>query len=166
MEKKSSSNFDVKAFKEQMNQIKGEYDKAKLENEAKKAQGEPIEKPKQPLGKTIVGVLILVLIVGLVGYVVLNNLDVILLPKNSITLVVVDQDGNAINGLKINIRGNHIYDEEFTDISDITILDAEPGDYILTFEHIPEGYDCSKVVDNFTLKKDGKIKLEYKCTKE
>ena len=42
----------------------------------------------------------------------------------------------------------------------------EAGDYILTFEEIPEGYTTSVLVENFTLNQDGKVKLEYELIKE
>ena len=66
----------------------------------------------------------------IVGLVIWFNLDVILLPKNSITVVVTDQNGNAIEELKLNLYADtQSYDIEYSDISDYTILSAVPGDY-------------------------------------
>ena len=52
----------------------------------------------------------------------------LLLPKNSVTIVVSDENDNAINGLKIEIRGEQTYYQEFEDIKDVTILEGAPGD--------------------------------------
>ena len=147
-----------------MSQVKAEFEKAKKEQDERKEKGETL--PKESLGKKIIGIILLVLIVIGLGLVIWFNLDTILLPKNSITISVVDQNGEAINGLILDINGPVMYDQEFEDIADVTFLDAKPGDYNLIFESIPDGYTCSKTQDYFTLSKNGKIKLEYECTKE
>ena len=160
----SQGELNLEEMKQKMDQVKQEYEKAKKEQSEKKAKGEILS--KEPLGKKIIGIILLVLLVSGVGLILWFNLDTILLPKNSITILVVDQNNEAINGLKIHLNGPTMYDQEFEDISDITILDAKPGDYNLIFESIPDGYTCSKTQDYFTLAKDGKVKLEYECRKE
>ena len=89
------------------------------------------------------------------------------LQKNSITIKVFDQNGDAIEGIKVNIQSvNGVYNESFTNVFNNTILDAKPGNYLLTFQDIPGDYVCPQLIDNFTLKQDGKIKLEYECRKK
>lgn len=161
MESKSSSSFDF----EQLKKLKEEIQKAKKESE--KNNEKVTENEKQPLGKKILGILILILLILGVGFAIITNLDTILLPKNSITIKVSDENGEKIKGLKLSLSSiDGIYQEQITDTSNATLLGMKSGDYILTFEEVPEGYTCSKLVDNFTLNKDAKLKLKYECKKE
>lgn len=163
-EKYSAENFDVNELKEQMSKIKNAGLKANKEYEEKKKKGE-VE--KQPFSQKIVGIIIIVIIIIGLLFGFISNLDTLLLPKNSITINVTDQDGKIIEGVKINVQNvEGDYLEEFVIESSLTILDAKPGNYILTFEETPSGYSCPDLVDNFTLNQDGKIKLEYECVKE
>ena len=50
-------------------------------------------------------------------------------------------------------------------VENLSILDLEPGDYILVFDYVPDGYSCSSLSDNFTLLDGSKLKLEYECDK-
>jgi len=154
-------NINLEDLKNQFNEMKEAAQKAKTE-----AKEKNIEVPKQSLGQKIIGIIVLIALLLGVGFIALSNLDMLFLPKNSVTLIVKDQNGDAINGLTVHFNGPQIYNNEFTDIADLTILDVKPGDYIVTFEDIPDGYTCEKIMDNFTLNVDGKVKLEYTCTKE
>lgn len=162
--KVSQGNFDLNELKEQMSKIKEAAAEAKKENQERENRGEP--KAKEPLWKKIVGIIIIMIILGAVGFVVISNLDMLFLPKNSVTIVVKDENENAINGLNLKLIGPNHYDVDYEDITDQTLLDVKPGDYILTFEMIPEGYNCEKSTDKFTLAEGGKVKLEYKCSKK
>jgi len=162
-EKHSEESFDFKEFKNQLNQIK-EASKQAKEMHQEKIEGEMI---KQSLGKKLLGIIILIAIVAGVIFVIISNFETILLPKNSITINVADQNGEVVNGLKIQIQVNsEIQEFEFIDTTSITMLDAKPGEYTIVFEEVPEGYSCSELVDNFTLNQDGKVRLEYECIKE
>ena len=161
--KSSMGNFDFNEIKKQMKELKEATEKAKNEYEEKEAKGEI---SKQPLGQKVLGILILVVLLIIVGFVIISNLDTLFLPKNSITIKVTDENGDSIEGISINVSSKDgIYNENYNDFSNTTILGAKSGDYILTFTSIPEGYTCQELVDNFTLNQDGKIKLEYECTK-
>lgn len=164
-EKHSVESFDFEEFKNQINQIKTASAQAKKEYEENKASG---NYTKQPMGQKFIGIIILIALIAGIIFAVISNLDTIFLPKNSITITVTDQNGEAINGLKINIRSeSEYYDVEFNeDIPTTTILNAIAGEYMLVFEEVPEGYSADESVDSFTLNQDGKIKLKYKCTKE
>lgn len=160
-EKHSEENFNFKEFK---NQIKEASEQAKKEYEEKKAKGEIT---KQPLGQKILGIIILIVVIAGVIFAVISNFKTLLLPKNSITINVTDQNGDIVSGLKIQIQVNsEIQEFEFIDSSSITMLNATPGDYTIIFEEIPEGYSCSELVDNFTLNQDGKVSLKYECIKK
>lgn len=119
----------------------------------------------QSLGNKILGIVVLIVLVIGIGFILVSNLDMLLLPKNSVTIVVSDENDNVISGLKIEIHGEQTYYQEFEDIKDVTIFGVNPGDYNLYFEYVPIGYSCGTISDKFTLKKDGKIKLEYECEK-
>ena len=161
---KSEFNFNRDELKKQMSEFKEAYSKAKKEHEEKEKNGEI---KKEPLGKKILGIIIIIVLVIGTGFVLFDNLDLLFLPKNSITIIVKDQNGEAINGLKVNLESTaQIYNQEFEDIPDITILSAIPGDYTLHFSSIPDGYTCHDLFDNFTLKENGKVKLEYVCEKD
>lgn len=160
-EKHSINSFDIEELKNQMEQIKN----AKKEYEE---NGQKEDYTKQPLGQKIIGIIILIALVIGVGFAIWTNLDTMFLPKNSITITVTDQNGETINGLKINLQlGSDEQDMEFTEnSSSITILDATAGEYTLTFEEVPEGYSTDELVDTFILNQDGKVNLKYQCTKE
>ena len=164
-EKHSAEGFDFKELKNQIDQIKSASAQAKKEYEENKTSG---NYTKQPIGQKIIGIIILVALIVGVGFGIWTNLDTIFLPKNSITVTVTDQYGEAINGLKINIYAGTIYhDIEFADdISTNTIIGATAGEYTLEFEYIPEGYSANDLIDTFTLTQDGKVNLKYKCTKD
>jgi len=156
-------NLDLNEIKDKFNEIKEASEKAKKEQAIKESTGKVTP---QSLGNKILGIIILIALVIGIGFILVSNLDMLLLPKNSVTIVVSDENDNAINGLKIEIRGEQTYYQEFEDIKDVTILDVAPGDYNLYFEYVPSGYYCSTINDKFTLKQNGKEKLEYKCEKE
>ena len=81
--------------------------------------------------------------------------------------MISDQNDEVIEGLTVTIQGeNGAYLETFTSQKNITILDATPGDYIISFTDIPEGYTCSTLSDNFTLNEGEKLKVKYECTNE
>lgn len=162
-DKKSEGSFDFNELKSKMNRLQEASEKAKKEYKEKSEKGEVT---KQSLVQKIIGIIGLILIIICVGLVIWSNLDTIFLPKNSVTIVVTDQNGEAINGLKISLNGPEMYDETFENISDVTFLEVESGKYSLTFDEVPEGYDCLSLYDNFTLNKDAKIKLKYECKKE
>ena len=140
--------------------------KQAVEEETKKQQnGE--KKPKQTLWKTILGIFLLLILVGIVAFVIIGNLDTILLPKNTVTVIVKDQDGEAIRGLKVRFNaGGADRTIEYEDIPNVIEFGVEPGDYDLYFENIPEDYECEKIRDTFTLEDGGKVKLEYTCNKK
>lgn len=162
-DKSSKTSIDINELKEQMKQLKEVSAKAKKEYEEKKATGEI---PKPNLGQKIITIVFLAIVVALIGYLIITNIDILLLPENSVTIIVTDENNEAINGLKVHVNGDvSRYTNEFIDISNYTILGVKPGEYTVTlFE--PSGYTCSKDTDTFTLNQDGKIKLKYICTKE
>ena len=132
--------------------------------EEKKNSGETAH--NKTLWKIILGIIIITIILVVVGLVLKPNDDTILTPKSEITLVVKDENGNAINGLRLKLIGPNHYNVDYKDIADYTILGAKAGDYLITFEIVPAGYTCETFNDNFTLTKGGKVKLEYSCSKE
>ena len=107
----------------------------------------------------IIGVVVIVIILLLV--ILISNKSL----KNSITIVFNDENGNAINGLKISIGGAANYQKEFTNNTKITISNAVPGEYTLFIDSIPSNYSCSSFFDDFILEKDKNVKLEYECIK-
>ena len=155
---------NLKKIKEQMQNIQSE---AKKENINKKSGDEEI--PKQSLGNKIVGIIVLIVIIALVGIVIVLNFDLLFMPKNSVTVVVSDQNGDVIDGLNLYVSNENksfYIDYEQTSGTSITEVGVTPGTYTLIFHDIPEGYSCLKLVDEFTLSEGGKVKLEYECTKE
>lgn len=165
MKKTSIGNIDFKELKDGFSEIKKTVEKAK--EEYSKEENKNGEEVKQTLGSKILGIIILVgLLIGC-GWAIIANLDTILLPKNSINIVVSDEAGDAIEGLKINIRSmDVIYNNDYESTKDIVILGAKPGKYMITFETVPEGYVCDILTDTFELEQDGKIKLEYECRRD
>ena len=75
-------------------------------------------------------------------------------------MTLLDENEKAVDGLRLKLIGPSHYNVDYT------ILDATPGDYLIAFEIVPEGYTCEKVTDNFTLNEGGKVKLEYSCSKK
>ena len=161
-EKFSSGKFDFNEFKEEINKIKDAAKEAKSEENK-----EPKENKKTSMGQQIIGIIILIAVVVGTLAIIISNLDTILLPENSIKILVSDQNGEIIEGLTVTLQGeNGAYLESFTSQQNITILKATPGDYIISFENIPEGYTCSTLSDNFTLNDGEKLKVKYECIKE
>ena len=162
MNKKSSmGNFDLKDFKEKMQEVKDAVEQAKVEYEI---NGSKEEVANQPLGQKILGIVILIALLVGTGWMLFLNADMMFLPKNSITIVVEDQNGEHIKGVGIrltNMEDAHIYTYE--DVDNLTLLDMKSGKYMLTFEEIPEGYEIDSVVDTIELQQDGKVKVEYIC---
>ena len=160
----NKSSFNLEDLKNAAEQIK----QAKKEYEEKEEKGE-IQKPKQTLANKIVGIIVLVAILALVIVVVILNLDTLLMPKNSVTFEVKNQNGEVVEGLEIHVSSSdNLYTIEYDKDSSIseTVLDVKPGEYEVRFEIIPENYTCSKILDNFTMNDGDKIKLEYECTKD
>ncbi len=162
MSKRSvESNFDFAELKNQVDQIKKASEDTK-----KQPDSNTLEVKKQSLGQKVLGIIVLLAVVVGVIFVLLSSLDTLFLPKNSITVVVSDQEGNVVEGLKLTLQSDEaFYEIEYIDNAEHTVLDAETGDYILSFNEIPDGYTCSETFDNFSLDTDGKIKLEYECQK-
>ena len=121
---------------------------------------------KCPLWKRIISILIALIIIVFIVFVIASNFDTISIPKNSVTIVVKDQSGNSIDGLKIRFSaGDKDYNIEFDKLTKITQDNLKPGDYDLYFEYVPDNYNCEVINDNFTLSKGDKVKLEYICNK-
>lgn len=156
--------FNLDELKEQIGKIKEAAEEAKTEAENKKNLDE--ELPKEPLWKKILGIIIVIGLLGAAGYALISDADTVVMPKNTITIIVKDENEKAVDGLRLKLIGPSHYNVDYTDIADYTILDATPGDYLITFEIVPEGYTCEKVTDNFTLNEGGKVKLEYSCSKK
>lgn len=164
MSKNDKISFNVEDFKNFKEQIKKASTDAKIEYDEKNA-----EVPKQSIGNKIIGVIMLIVLLVLVVVVVVSNLELFFMPKNSVTIVVSDQNGNLIEGLEIYVNSsNHSFTIDFDENSstNITELGVKPGEYTLTFENIPSNYNCDKIVDYFTMTDGDKIKLKYECTKE
>ena len=166
-EKHTQNSFDLNELKKVKEQLKKAYNESKAEEEERKSRGEEI--PKQPLGQKILGFLILIAIIIGVGFVALSNIDMLFLPKNSVTITVADQYGNSIPGLVIHADSvDNSFTIEYSEDStpEIINLDVKPGDYTVIFHVIPEGYTFTKAIDNFTLQDGGKVKLKYEFIKE
>ena len=164
---KSKATFNLEDFNKLKDEMKKAYTNAKEDYEVKKANG--FEPQKQSLGKKIVGIIILIAIILLVGLVLVLNFELLFLPKNSVTFVVSDQNGEVIDGLSLRVESSvHTFFVEFDEFSTINItgLGVKPGEYTVFFENIPENYDCIKIMDQFTMTDGGKLKLKYECTKE
>lgn len=166
-QKHSKNEFNIEDFNEIKEKLKNAYSESNKQQEEKKARGEEIK--KQSLGQKIIGIIILIVLIIGVGVVFIFNLDMFFLPKNSVTITVKDQNDNIINGLIVHFNSsNNSFTIDYNENStiEITELGVKPGDYTLTFINVPEGYICSKMMDNFTLNDGGKVKLEYSCIKE
>lgn len=167
MSENSKTTFNSEDFKNLKAQMQKAYAEAKTEYDEKKAKGEKI--PQQPLGQKIIGIIILIVIVVLVGIVVALNFEFLFAPKNSVTFIVSDQNGDVIEGLRLYAdSSNHSFTIEFDETVGINVTELEvgPGDYTVTFENVPENYNCPKMADNFTMSDGDKIELKYECTKE
>lgn len=91
------------------------------------------------------------------------------LPKDSVTFDVRNQNSNIINGLILysdSVTDSFRVEYDVTSTVEITNLVVKYGNYSLIFEIVKEGYSCPKLFDDFTLEKDGKVKLEYTRTKD
>ena len=158
------TSFNLEDLKKIKNQIK----QAKKEYEEKIEKGE-IQKQKPTLSNTIIGVIVIFIIIALIIILTIKNLDVILMPKNSVTFEVKNQNGEVIDGLEIYVSStDNSFTIEYNKESSISIteLGVSPGNYEVYFRNIPNNYTCPQILDEFTMEKDGKIKLEYECTKE
>lgn len=169
-ERETHGNFDLKDLKEAKEQFGKLMEEAKKAEEANngKETSEPVK--KQPLWKKIISGIIVVVVLGLIGFLMIQDyLRTFFLPKNSVTVKVVDQNGAAIDNLLIEIRNDdHDYTFDFGDdaSTNITKVDVIPGDYDLYFRNVPEGYSCPTGSREFTLEEDGKVLLEYECDKK
>lgn len=155
----SKSTFNLDDLKK----IKEQFEKAKEEENNK------TEVPKQSLGNKILGITILIGLIVSVVVVVVLNIDTLLMPKNSVTIIVSDQNGEVIDGLELQLQSEeNFYTFKYSEESgsNVTELGFKPGDYNITFVNIPENYNCDIIIDSFTMSEGDKIKLEYCCTKE
>ena len=164
---KSSSSFNLEDLKNVAEQFKNVQEQVKKESEEGKSNGEEV--PKQSLGQKIIGILLLLVIVVIVAIVFISNLDLLFMPKNSVTFIISDQNGEVINGLRLEAIGDDktIYiefDEETG--TDITELGFIPGEYKLKFRDVPSGYTCPDISEKFNMNDGDKLKLEYECTKD
>lgn len=167
MSEKNKTSFNLEDLKKIKEQVKKAHTEAKTEYKEKKDRSE--EPQKQTIGNKIVGIIILIALLALVVVAILSNFELLFLPKNSVTITISDQNGDAIDGLSLYANSsNHSFTIEFDENTgtNVTELGVKPGDYTLTFENIPEHYNCTKIVDNFTMSDGDKIKLKYECTKE
>lgn len=157
MKKTNVGNIDLDELKGKFSEIKAAAEKAKEENK---------EVPKQSLGKKILGIGAIILLLGGVVWVLLSSLDMLILPKNTIKIIVSDQNGEGIPDLMVKVEHkNGGFDEDFINESEIIIFGAIPGEYRVTFERVPEGYTCDTLYDTVTLEEDNKVKVEYECRK-
>lgn len=162
MKKTSVGNIDLDELKGKISEIKAVAEKAKEENK----DGNK-EVPKQTLGQKILGIGAIILLLGGVVWALLSSLDMLLLPKNTIKIIVADQNGEGIPDLMVNVENRTgVFDEDFINESEIIIFGATPGEYRVTFERVPEGYTCDTLYDTFTLEEDNKVKVEYECRKD
>ena len=158
MKQTKISNIDLGELKEKMSEIKAAADKAKEEK---------TEVPKQTLGQKIIGIGVIILLLGGIGWFVLSSLDMLFLPSNTIKIIVADQNDEVIPELVVNVfRSDGGFSQDFSNESKIIIFGATPGKYRITFENVPEGYTCDTMNDTFTLEEDGKVKVEYECRKD
>lgn len=158
MKKTSVGNIDLDELKGKFSEIKVAAEKAKEENK---------EVAKQTLGQKILGIGAIILLLGGVVWALLSSLDMLLLPKNTIKIIISDQNGEVIPDLMVNVgHRNGGFDEDFINESEIIIFGATAGEYRVTFERVPEGYTCDTLYDTFTLEEDNKVKLEYECRKD
>ena len=88
-------------------------------------------------------------------------------PMNSVTIRVVDQHDKAIDGLEITLENeDNSYKINFSNgMTKSRALDVKKGKYSLRFSSIPYKYTCFTTSDNFKMKRNGKVKLEYECIK-
>lgn len=164
-ERKSSLNIEnlkeiKKQFKTISEQTKKDYSNKKLSDE---------ESSKSTTGNKLLGIIFVIAIIVVVIIALALNVEMLFLPKNSVTIVVSDQNGEVINGLNIQVDSNeNSFSVDFDETTgiEVTELGVKPGDYTLTFQNIPKNYTCSKVIDDFTMSDNGKIKLEYECSKD
>jgi len=167
MSENNKSNFNAEDFKNLKELMKKGYEESKKEYDKKKENGEEI--PKQPLWKKVLGIFLIIVVLICVVLAVLSNIVLMFAPKNSVTFIVSDQNGEVINGLSLIVESNnHLFTIDFDETSgtNITELGVKAGEYTITFENIPENYTCSTVIDDFSMTDGDKINLKYECTKE
>ena len=165
--RESRTSFNIEDLKNVAEQFKNMQEQVKKESEERKSNGEEV--PKQSLGQKIIGILLVLVIIVVVAVVFISNIDLLFMPKNSVTFVISDQNGEVINGLRLEAIGDDktIYIEFDEDTgTDITKLGFIPGKYKLKFMHVPSGYICPDISEKFTMNDGDKLKLEYECTKE
>lgn len=114
----------------------------------------------------IIGIIALIILFAASGFVLVLNMDILLLPKDSITIKVVDEKNREIDGLVIKLKGPDTYTEEFKNKKSITFTDVKAGEYQVIFAKIPSSYACPMEVNSFTLQQGGKVKMEYECMKQ
>lgn len=162
MPRNNKVSFNDSGFNEIKEQLKKAHVEAKEKYDNEKTS-------KQSLGNKVVAIIVLIAIMAVIVFVIILNFELLLMPKNSITIIVNDQNGDVIEGLRLYANSdNHSFTIEFDETSGSTVteLGVKPGNYILTFENIPENYNCNEITDEFTMSDGDKIKLEYECTKE
>jgi len=167
MSENNKSNFNAEDFKNLKELMKKGYEESKKEYDKKKENGKGI--PKQPLWQKVLGIILVIVVLICVVLAVFKNIGIMFAPKNSVTLIVSDQNGEVINGLSLIVESNnHLFTIDFDETSgtNITELGVKAGEYTITFENIPENYTCSTVIDDFSMTDGDKINLKYECTKE
>lgn len=161
MKKTSVGNIDLDELKDKFSDIKEAAEKVKSEDKKNEI------KFKQSLGSKILGIVAIVILLVGCGWMFFSSLDMLLLPKNTIKIIISDQNGEVIPELMVNVEhSTGSFDEDFSNESEIIIFGATPGEYRVTFERIPEGYTCDSLYDTFTLEEDNKVKVEYECRKD
>lgn len=167
MSENNKSNFNAEDFKNLKELMKKGYEESKKEYDKKKENGEEI--PKQPLWQKVLGIILIIVVLICVVLAVLSNIGTMFAPKNSVTFIVSDQNGEVIKGLSLRVESSdHLFTIDFDETSgtNITELGVKEGEYTIIFENIPENYTCSTVMDDFKMTDGDKIKLKYECTKE
>jgi len=161
MKKTNIGNVDLNELKDKFSEIKEAAEKAKSEDNKNEI------KFKQSLGSKILGIVAIVILLVGCGWAIFSSLDMLLLPKNTIKIIISDQNGEVIPELMVNVEhSTSVFDEDFSNESEIIIFGATPGEYRVTFERVPEGYTCDTLYDTFTLEEDNKVKVEYECRKD
>lgn len=147
-------------------------DLKKLKEQLKKAKEEGNNKnvaPKQSIGNKIISIMILIGLIVSVIVIVVLNIGTLLMPKNSVTIIISDQNGEVIDGLELQLQSEeNFYTFKYSEESgpNVTELGFKPGNYNIVFINIPQNYNCDKIIDSFVMSEGDKVKLEYRCTKE
>ena len=153
----SSIKFNLNDFKNAKEKLQNAY------NEVNKQT--PGDGPKQTLGQKIMVIVIFVVLIAISGFVLINNLDMFLLPADSVTFIVTDQNGEAIPDLRLYVSGPRSYTVDFDSIEE-RIYNVEPGEYSLRFSNFNLNYDCPTFLEDITMSEGDKLKIEYQCKKE